>query len=411
MENRAIVFIHLGGTFVPAGLLVMRQEGNVLSTSFAYGRQYLQRPDAASIDPVSLPLDDGLFQTDGLFGGIRDSAPDGWGQHLLDIAAAEHGQQPQAFDYLTVLPLETRIGALAYGRDTTGPKRFSPPWAPEFIPGVQLDLKGMLEAADSIEKSQELDPAHARFLIRGSSLGGAQPKAPTEMDGVPWIAKFSREREAWSTCRIEHANMLLAAASGITVPATRILTLPTGRDIFLIKRFDRVGDRREHFVTAQTFVRAKEHQAGSYSSICAAMRRYVVASALEEDLKELYRRMVFNACCNNNDDHLKNHAFLYDHEARGWRLSPAYDVVPQPDMGPGQPRTLTLRIGEQGTRVSEENLLSGAAAFGLDHDQARAIIAMVKGTVRSNWESCAERAGVPRKDFTSLRESYRMALE
>lgn len=410
-ERRAIVFIHLGGGFVPAGLLVMQQDGDDLFSVFAYGSRYLQRPDAVAVDPVALPLEEKIFSTDGYFGAMADSAPDGWGQHILDNAAMAHGQRALAFDYLTVLPLETRIGALAYGTDTAaGPERFAPVWAPEASTGLELDLNSMLAAVDAFEHQHGLDPVHARFLVRGSSLGGAQPKAPTEIDGVPWIAKFSREREAWSTCRIEHANMLLAAECGITVPETKTVTLANGRDIFLIKRFDRVGEVRRHFVTAQTLVQAKDHQQGSYASICNAMRRLVVPDALGRDLRELFVRMAFNVFCNNTDDHLKNHGFLYDHEARGWRLSPAYDVVPQPEMGPDEPRALTLEVGKFGTQASENNLLSGTAAFGLDRYQPSAILLNVKNTVKARWEDCANRAGVPGKDMRALRECYRLAL-
>ena len=160
---------------------------------------------------------------------------------------------PSEFDYLTVLNQEDRIGALAFGPDLSGPRPAKPAWRPEEIPGDRLDLGGMLRDVDAVLNHEDLPVAQRRFLIRGSSVGGAQPKAAIEYEGRPWIAKFSRELEQWPTCRIELAAMRLAAMCGIRVPECRVVDVG-GRDVFLIARFDR--DRnppiRHHFLSAMT---------------------------------------------------------------------------------------------------------------------------------------------------------------
>jgi serine/threonine-protein kinase HipA len=85
-----------------------------------------------------------------------------------------------------------------------------------------------------------------------------------------------------------------------------------------------------------------------------------------KDAKELWRRMVFNILCNNNDDHLRNHGFLWD--GKGWRLSPAYDIVPAPQVA--LERDLAIGVGRKGRRATLRNALSDVASFGLSRKEA-----------------------------------------
>ncbi|WP_155303388.1 type II toxin-antitoxin system HipA family toxin [Desulfosarcina widdelii] len=407
-ENSAYVFIHLGGTWLPCGYLTIFEDGRQIVSTFQYGRKYLQRPDAMAIDPVQLPLGETLFRSTPacpLFGGIRDAAPDGWGRHLLDRAAEP--RSPGEFEYLTALPVENRTGALGFGRSLEeGPAPIDPGWENYPPRGATLDLADMIAAADRIDQGEALSPRHRRFLLRGSSLGGAQPKAPTLHGGRQWIAKFGREREAWNTCRIEHANLRLAARCRIDVPDSKVLTVGD-RDVFLIERFDRdaSGDPIP-FISAATLLATDRIDTGSYQEIAVQMRKYVAAPNVAEDLKQLFMRMVFNILCNNADDHLRNHGFIHQ-PGHGWRLSPAYDVVPQPDMGPGVPRNLTLGVGMDGSRrATLENALSVCPVFGLPPEDGRQIIDRLKQTFLSEWPSVYARFGVSKKDFPFLEEAF-----
>ena len=279
--------------------------------------------------------------------------------------------------------------------------------SPNYPPhGATLDLDDMIAAVDRIDQGETLSSAHRRFLLRGSSIGGALPKAPILFEGRRWIAKFGREREAWNTCRIEHANLRLAARCGIHVPESRTLMVGD-RDVFLIERFDRdpSGDPIP-FISAATLLATDAITTGSYQDIAVEMRRHIAAPAVAEDLKQLFMRMVFNILCNNADDHLRNHGFIYQ-SGQGWRLSPAYDVVPQPDMGPGVPRDLTLGVGLDGNRrATLANALTVSPVFGLSPEDGRQIIDHLTQAFVSQWQSVYACFGVSEKDMPFLLEAF-----
>lgn len=364
----------------------------------------LQRKNAISIDPVQLPLSEYLFRStpeSPVFGAIRDTSPDGWGRHLLDKAAEP--QSPGEFEYLTALPVEDRIGALGFGNSLKqGPGPINPGWSNYPPCGAELDLTNMIKAVDQIEDEKNISPEYSRFLIRGSSLGGAQPKAPVKYEGKIWLTKFSRKYDAWSTCRIENANLHLAGICGLIVPESKTVTV-AGRDIFLISRFDRdKKGGRIPFISAATLLGTDKIEKGTYQDIAVQMRKYCASSYVHEDLKELYRRMVFNVLCNNTDDHLRNHGFIYFSGA-GWRLSPAYDIVPQPDMGDEDTRLLTLGVGIDGSRKATlKNVLSSCGVFGVHREEGEKIIDQMKKKFLTKWEQVYLKYHVPKKTLEDL---------
>jgi len=165
-------------------------------------------------------------------------------------------------------------------------------------------------------------------------------------------------------------------------------------------------DRRHHFVSAATLLGTGDITSGSYQAIAIGLKRYGVTGKVKKDLEQLFRRMVFNILCNNSDDHLRNHGVIY-HPGKGWCLSPAYDVVPQPDMGPGQPRQLTLGIGIDDSRSATlNNALSVCEIFGLAVDDGQSIIQQMKQTFLSRWETVFAACNVPKKDFSALAEAF-----
>jgi serine/threonine-protein kinase HipA len=415
--RKTIVYLSIDGEWVPSGQLKLIEDGNRSYSVFNYGRRYLERPDAVSVDPVALPLQAQEFVTDsGLFGGIRDAAPDGWGRHLLKRAAEPFGIHLSDFDFLTLAGDDYRVGALGFGPDLSGPRRVRPKWFPREIPGEHLDLAQLVEEAHlAVEDEDELSPEVRRFLVRGSSsaFGGARPKAAVEIEGKHYLAKFSREGESWETVRIEHANMQLASRCGINVPQTQVVSA-AGRDVFLIERFDRVPVEsgplhRRHFVTAQSILRAGDDEHGSYDALALVYRQVGGTPAVRDDLRELFRRMVMNVLCNNSDDHLRNHGFIYTPEYKGWRISPAYDVVPQPEIDPDEPHKLYLSVGKQGRVATIKNALSKCDSFGLHRDEATRIAEDMAMTVATEWESLYRECGVPARNFPELRNSFREA--
>jgi len=149
---------------------------------------------------------------------------------------------------------------------------------------------------------------------------------------------------------------------------------------------------------------------GTYGEIARAIRRFGVVDHLKGDLEELFRRMVFNILCNNWDDHLKNHGFLYDAASGKWRLSSAYDIVPQPQRDGDDASRLTLGIGNQGRVATLENSLSRCADFDLDLPKAREIAYGMGALVRKSWREQNELTGVPEMKLRLVEEAYGAAL-
>ena len=408
--RETFVYMHLSEGPVPAGRLEMVEDGRNSHAIFQYGRRYLQRPDRVAVDPAALPLPDPdgadqAFRTAqdfALFNGIRDAAPDGWGRYLMAKAAgAEHLEE---FDYL-IASGDHRVGALAFGPDpTSGPKRVTL-WGDGAMAGEHLDLAGLLEAAERVQSVDRLDPELRRFLEAGSSLGGARPKAATTREGTPWIAKFSAKDDTYPVCRAEYATMTLAAECGLDVPRLA-LELVFHRDVYLIERFDRhvKGNSiaRTPFASALTMLEAQEIAAYHYAyrDLADILRQF--GSDPKRDLRELYRRMVFNILVSNDDDDLRNHAFLFD--GKGWRLSPLYDVVPRPQTGPHT--NLILGVGDKGREASLANALTGAGAFGLKPEEAIAQIEDLRQQVKGRWQPLLAEHGIGGNDLGRLASCF-----
>lgn len=407
------VFMHLPGGPVPAGRLTMTEEPRASFATFAYGRRYLERPDRVPVDPTQLPLPnpgaaDLLFRTEegfANFNGVRDAAPDGWGRYLMYKALDD--RVPSEAEILLASG-DDRVGALAFGPTPQAPRRITP-WGDGDAPGERFTLEELAEAVERVQSIEDMDDNLRRLLTAGSSLGGARPKAATDIEGRPWIAKFQANDDAFPVCRVELATMRLAARCGLDVPRLDFHRA-MGRDIYLIERFDRGrgkdGDRlRRPFVSGLTMLGAHESEIArySYADLADALRRY--GADPRPDLIELYRRMVFNILVTNDDDHPRNHGFLW--EARGWRLSPLYDVVPKPQVG--LERTLVMGVGPQGRAATLANAVAGAAAFGLSPEDAAGEAAALADVVRTHWIAEFRAAGLGESDIRRFATCFRQA--
>lgn len=411
-----IVFIHLPGetAAVPAGRLTMIEEGlQVQASRFAYGRRYLERPNAVPVDPVSLPLAQGrggaqLLPAGGLplFGALRDATPDAWGRRVIEnrLRAPPNGLPESAYlDHAG----PHRAGALDV--------RARPDDAPAAgaLPAI-VDLAHLLDAAARIEEGEPV-PAHLEsYFTGGPSVGGARPKAVVATQGSEWIAKFPARNDPWDVPLVERATLELAREAGLDVPRTRMETLADGRQVMLIERFDRVpigpAIGRRHMVSALTLLALPEQASpdSSYAAIADALGEFGVRGGIAPDRGELYGRMVFNILVSNDDDHLRNHAFLYDADGKGWRLSPLYDVVPKPQVA--QDRLLHLAVGPLGRQARLDNALNGAGRFGLLPPDAARIIDRVVGATRS-WRETFERLGVPGRECDRISSAFRRATD
>lgn len=411
--RRTYVFVHLAEGPVPAGLLTMTDEPRNQFATFAYGRRYLKRTDRIPVDPVALPLHDAgtsrTFRTEegfAVFGGIRDAAPDGWGQYLMYKAMGD--RLPSEID-LILASGEHRVGALSFGPTPVQPQRITP-WGDGPVPGEEFTLEELTEAAERAQHVDALEENLRALLTAGSSLGGARPKAATTFGEQPWIAKFQKRGDSFPECRVELATMRLAAECGLDVPSLDFRSV-LDRDVYLIERFDRIPHgnwlERRPFASGLTMLGAHESEVSSYSyaDLAGVTRQY--GTQVRKDLYELFRRMVLNILVTNDDDHLRNHGFLFD--GGGWRLSPLYDVVPKPQLG--LERRLVLGVGPDGRNATLENALAGAAVFDLGHDEASAIVDEMRRIVAGRWKILYADAGISGADCARFATCFRLANE
>lgn len=419
MTSRATeltVFAHLPGesNAVPAGRLTLTEQADRISASrFVYGLRYLDRPNALPADPVSLALTQyatarghELYPAARrpLFGAIADLAPGDWGRRVIESQLGVPADSLPDVTYLTAAGAE-RAGALELRVALDSP---APPAA-----AAPLARLGHLHiAAERIEAGADLPEQLHDIYATGSSLGGARPKATVlDEDGRHWIAKFSSRNDRIDVPVIEAATLRLAAAAGLNVPRLRVAEFGGWRKALLVERFDRNGAGlpagRRHFVSARTLLSASgsaEPSNQGYGDIADALRRHGVARHLLRDTTELYTRMVFNIFVTNDHDHLDNHGVLWDNAARGWMLSPLYDVVPRPMLAAD--RFLQLGVGREGRAATLTNAISEYSRFGLTRDGARACIHRVWEVAR-RWRELFEAFGVPRAEIDKVQSAFR----
>jgi serine/threonine-protein kinase HipA len=411
MATTLAVFAHLDDRFVPAGLLTMAETGTeVLTSDFRYGTLYLDRPQAVEIDPVSLPIADRaavrgkeLRPVEGLtlFGGIRDAAPDAWGRRVIEsrLKAPPNGLPEST--YLLEAGSQ-RVGALDIRRSLEA--------SPVLVCNSIHRLEYLMEAADRIEQGLPIPTQLEDIFLAGSQLGGMRPKAGVEDDaGVLWLAKFRSHGERIDVPAIESATLQLADAADLDVPPVKTETIG-GKTVMLIQRFDRSlvdgVQHRHHMVSALTMLGCHESESRnkSYADIADAIRARTDEQSIKPGCRELFGRMVFNIFVTNDDDHLRNHAFLWETETRSWRLSPLYDVMPRSMLA--TERHLHLSVGQKGRLATLDNALSGYARFGITRQDALEIIDRVWRVVRE-WRVHFESYGVAGREIEAIASAFR----
>ena len=404
-EKKLVVFIYLPGetAAVPAGIFA--HDSGIHVGRFAYGRKYIDRPQAISVDPVALPVGIPCREVTinrGIYGAFRDAAPDYWGRLVI---ATERRVPPEVLSETDFL-LEanaTRVGNLDFRLSVDDPEpRLEPPHFDQ--------MEEILEAATQIEAGLEVKPHSLRLLRQGSSLGGARPKCTVGWQDELWVAKFPAKNDTMNIPRIEYATMTLAARCGIRIPELQMQSVG-GKDILLVRRFDREKDKngwiRKGFLSSLSLIQWDEldRLSWDYAAIADGMRRHVAV----HDIKELFRRMVFNIMVRNTDDHPRNHGFLVDGEKM--KLSPAYDIVPSfTQAGVGMDFDLSMSVGKYGRTASLENALSRPARFGPSIKENKSIIGEIAETVR-HWRDHFEEAGLTNKELDALQPSFARCKE
>jgi serine/threonine-protein kinase HipA len=409
MDRRLFVHLDHGGFRGPVGRLWMRARRGQQSAVFRYEPEWLEHPGRFALDP-ELELQSEPLHTRphrALFGAFDDGTPDRWGRNLVlraEVRAAQAAGRPRRFlaeaDYLLGVDDETRQGAIRYSEEPAGP--FLAPAGASGIPPL-LELPRLRRAASRLGAGIEDDDDLALLLAPGSSLGGARPKTSVrDRDGRLSLAKFPGEQDSWNNPAWEAVALSLARRAGITAADARI-ERAAGKDVLVVRRFDRTSDRRIPFVSAMTMLGAADREQRSYEEIAEAIRRE--GAAPTADLEELWRRIVFTVLISNRDDHLRNHGFLRLGDG-GWRLSPAYDLNPTPAEFGG--RMLTTAIVEGDPSASLELAFETAAYYGIRPPRAREIASEVVAVI-GRWRDEANGRGIPRREQGLMASAFEHA--
>lgn len=406
MDREVFVYADLDGVPRLVGRLWTRARRDKEGSTFEYSPEWLRDPARFSLEPA-LELGPGPFHTPSdlrLFGALGDSAPDRWGRMLMRRMERRRGEQEgrapralQEIDFLLLVDDEARQGALRFSEREGGP--FLREEGVKRIPPL-VELPKLLSAAEHVLEESDTDEDLRLLMAPGSSLGGARPKASVRAsDGHLLIAKFPRPDDEFNAVMWEAVALELAREAGITVAAGRVEVV-ANKPVLLSRRFDRSGPRRIPFLSAMSMLGARDNERHSYLEIVDALRQH--GAAPKEDMKALWRRLVFTILISNTDDHLRNHGFLCE-GPDGWRLSPAYDLNPVPtDI---RPRVLSTVINEDDSTASLVLAMEVAGYFDLKADEARRIAAEV-GKAVSGWRDEASQHGLTKLEIDRMASAF-----
>lgn len=402
-----LVSIALGSEDIRIGKLWFHARGHKESASFEYDKEWLDHPEKFALEPA-LKLTEGAFHTGqgiSLFGAIGDSAPDRWGRVLMRRSEAskakEQNRTPRSLfeiDYLLGVSDEARGGALRF---SVAPNEnvFLSPKQKTSIPPL-VDLPKLLSATEKFIADNESSEDLRLLLAPGSSLGGARPKASVrDKDGSLAIAKFPKKDDEFNVVVWEAVTLTLAKQAGIRVPLYRLETI-CEKPVLIIRRFDRDGGNRIPFLSSMSMLGARDNEQHSYLEMAYALAQN--GASPEEDMKELWRRIVFTIMVSNTDDHLRNHGFIYE-RYKGWRLSPAYDINPTPiEIAP---RILTTSIDFYDNSASLETAMRVAKDFRLNKEEALSIIQEVASAVKQ-WRFVASEFGLSKRECNRMSSAF-----
>ena len=376
--------------------------------SFSYDDDWLlSQENGCPIDPdLSLYAGRQYAPADkSIFGVFSDSCPDRWGRLLMkrreQYLAREEGRKPRSLtetDYLLGVHDEARMGALRFKLDPEGKylshesDMAAPPWT---------TLRELEAASHAFEQDGAEDPQKwiRQLLAPGSSLGGARPKASVRHpDGSLWIAKFPSRYDEEDTGAWEMVCHDLAQYCGVRLPDAALLRFSDRGSTFVSRRFDRNGARRIHFASAMTMLGKKDgDKDAGYLDIADFLTAY--GAAPKEDLRELWRRIVFSMAVSNTDDHLRNHGFIMT--KKGWRLSPAYDLNPSADGD-----MLSLSVDGSENLINFDLALESASYYEVSEQEAVRYIRETSAFIRENWRLTARRYHIPAAEAERMAPAF-----
>ena len=394
------------------------------SVRFEYSPLWLKNPAAFALDP-ELSLAGGDFHPkDSNFGIFLDSCPDRWGQTLMKrrevVEAKQQGRarrELRAWDFFLGVQDATRMGALRFSA-LQSDRQLSKGQPPLFVDGSCLANEalsapalthiGELQAVAlelTRKKVEDLDLLQQWLLVLvapGASLGGARPKANLQdKQGHLWIAKFPGADDDHDWALREMLLHQLADEFKLNVAPARLEKVGSGYYTFITRRFDRENKRRRFFTSAMAALGRSDSEESSYLDLAEFIaNKSGVEDKLAEDLRELFRRVLFNVSVANRDDHLRNHGFI--RQPNGWRLAPAYDMNPSTKKD-----SHILAIDDASTEPDLDTVLSTAELYRVTPAQAQQDLERLQ-KVLSTWRQKAKRLCLSAEDQAELETCFQI---
>ncbi|WP_435255265.1 type II toxin-antitoxin system HipA family toxin [Tenacibaculum sp. A30] len=377
--------------------------------SFEYDKDWLKSKEQMLLDPdIQFYSGPQYPNNKENFGVFLDSMPDTWGRTLMKRRAAqqaiEKGEKAKTLyeiDYLLGVYDESRMGALRFKLDPEG--QFlddnelnpTPPWS---------SIRELQEAAKNFENDDDNDEVRkwlAVLMAPGSSLGGARPKANIlDENKELLIAKFPSKNDTIDKAAWEYLAYQLATKAGILMAPSKIEKISGKFNTFFTKRFDREDGARLHFASAMTMTGNNEDtirdNPASYLDLAEFIQNY--GAMVNDNLEQLWRRVVFNIAISNTDDHLRNHGFILTNQ--GWVLSPAYDLNPSIDKD-----GLALNIDMDNNALDYDLVKSVGEFFRLDNKQMDKIIQEVVEVV-GTWKEVADKIGISKSEQQIMSKAF-----
>ena len=343
-----------------------------------------------------------------IFGCFSDALPDRWGRLLLNrreqILATEERRpirRLSSFDYLIGIDDFSRMGGFRFKTIPDGD--FINCDSHLRIPPL-ADLRSLVAASMEIEKSEEQNRLPEKKWIQqlvhpGSSLGGARPKAGVRgTDGCLYVAKFPSRNDDYDVSLWEHLSHLLAKKAGVNAAETSVISTGEKYHALLSKRFDRTADgRRIHFASAMTLLGLMDGSDAQTGNGYLDIVDFILQNCcdVENNLRQLYRRVAFNIAIGNTDDHFRNHGFLLT--PKGWTLSPAYDLNPTTN------EYQSLLINSSTNKSDLNLLLESSEEYMIGKDETTKIIGEVTNAIKG-WRRMAASLGIAKREIELLEQ-------
>jgi len=412
---------------------------NAGRSNFQYDPDFAR--SGIEVAPLTMPLSNKIYTFPalpretfhGLPGLLTDSLPDDFGNALIDAWLAKEGRLPDGFN-----PVER----LCYtGSRGMGALEYAPAQGPKDRTSKKINIDALVDLASEIlSKRNQLQESFAapnrknslnEILQVGTSAGGARAKAVIAWNNKTnevrsgqlnagkgftyWLLKFdgvsgNKDKELEDPAGfglIEYAYYEMAKAAGIQMMECRLLE-ESGRSHFMTKRFDRTDSGQKYHM--QSFG-AIEHydfkKAGAYSYEQAFQTIRKLDLSME-DIEEQFRRMAFNIVARNQDDHVKNIAFLMNNAGQ-WSLSPAYDMMYSYNPRGDWTGTHQMSLNGKRDQFDLEDFNACAKTISMQRGRAQEILEEVQQAVMQ-WPAFAAKANVSNEFIKKIKNAHRLDL-